>query len=51
MEHEMNLRDERVPVLLTKDERAEIQAAADAFGVPLSTYLRIKALEATRVKD
>ena len=39
-------RDERIPVLLTKNERALIQAAADKVGLGISTFIRVKALEA-----
>ena len=39
-------RDERIPVLLTKDERERIQAAADKVGLGISTFIRAKALEA-----
>lgn len=39
-------RDERIPVLLTKSERARIQAAADKVGLGISTFIRVKALEA-----
>ncbi len=39
-------RDERIPVLLTKDERDKLQAAADKVGLGLSTFIRVKALEA-----
>lgn len=39
-------RSERVPVLLTPDERDKLQAAADRAGMALSTFIRVKALEA-----
>ena len=41
-------RDERIPVLLTKIERDKLQAAADKAGLGLSTFIRVKALEAIR---
>ncbi len=40
------LRDQRIPVLLTVDERDKIQAAADRVGLGISTFIRVKALEA-----
>ncbi len=39
-------RDQRIPVLLTKGERDRIQAAADKAGLGISTFIRVKALEA-----
>ncbi len=39
-------RDERVHVLFTKDERERLQEAADKAGLGLSTFIRVKALEA-----
>ena len=39
-------RDERIPVLLTKSERDRIQAAANKAGLGISTFIRVKALEA-----
>ena len=51
MRQEMTLRDSRVPVLLTADEKETLQKAADYVGLPLSTYIRVKALEAARGKD
>ncbi len=44
-----NPRDERIPVLLTKAEREMLQAAADKVGLGLSTFIRVKALEAVNV--
>ena len=41
-----NPRDERIPVLLTKIERDRIQAAADKVGLGISTFIRVKTLEA-----
>ena len=41
-----NPRDERIPVLLTKRERDRIQAAANKVGLGISTFIRVKALEA-----
>ena len=40
-------RTERIPLLLTVDERELLQAAAGKVGLGLSTYIRVKALEAT----
>lgn len=42
------LRDQRIPVMVTADEKAALQAAADAMGVGVSTYVRLKALEAAQ---
>lgn len=42
------LRDKRVPVMVTEDEHAELEKAASEMGVGVSTYLRLKALEAAR---
>ncbi len=39
-------RDERIHVLLTKSERGWIQAAADEAGLGISTFIRVKTLEA-----
>ena len=41
-------RDRRVPVLMTSDEYREIELAANRHGIPVSTYVRMKALEAAR---
>ncbi len=41
-----NPRDVRVPLLLTQAERDKLQAAADKVGLGLSTFIRVKALEA-----
>ena len=41
-----NPRDERIPVLLTKAERDRLQAAANKAGLGISTFIRVKALEA-----
>ncbi len=46
MDNEMTTRDQRVPILLTKEEKDRMQKAADKVGVGLSTYIRIKVLEA-----
>ncbi len=43
-------RDERIPVLLTKDERDKLQAMADKVGLGLSTFIRVKALESINEK-
>lgn len=40
------LRDKRVPVMVSQDEHAELDRAATEMGVGVSTYLRLKALEA-----
>ena len=42
------LRDKRVPVMVSLDEHAELDRAAAEMGVGVSTYLRLKALEAAR---
>ncbi len=42
------LRDKRVPVMVSADEHAELEKAASDMGVGVSTYLRLKALEAAR---
>lgn len=47
MAQKNNPRNERIPLLLTADERERLQAAADKVGLGLSTYIRVKALEAT----
>lgn len=39
-----DLRTERIPVNLTKAERATLEARAELAGLPLSTYLRAAAL-------
>ncbi len=39
-------RDQRIPVLLTAEERFKIQTAADKVGLGISTFIRVKALEA-----
>ena len=41
-----NPRDERLAVLFTRDERDRIQAAADKVGLGISTFIRVKTLEA-----
>lgn len=48
MEMDLNIRDERVPVLFTPEEKREVAEAADRAGLKLSTYLRVKGLEAAR---
>lgn len=45
MEQQIN-RSERLHVLLTKEERAKLEAEAKRVGVGISVYLRMKALEA-----
>ena len=42
------LRSKRVPVMVTDEEHRELEEAAAAMGVGVSTYLRLKALEAAR---
>lgn len=42
------LKDRRVSVLLTDGEHAEIERAASNMGVGVSTFLRLKGLEAAR---
>ena len=41
-------RSERIPVQVTKEEKAEIESAANEMGIGASTYIRLKALEAAR---
>lgn len=41
-------RDRPIPVLVSQDEYAELEKAAGDMGVGVSTYLRLKALEAAR---
>jgi hypothetical protein len=41
------VRDVRVPLMMSADERARIQAAAVKAGLSLSAFLRTKALEAS----
>jgi len=47
----MKARKERVTVLFTLEEREEIANVADAVGLKISTYLRLKALEAARATN
>lgn len=42
------LRDRRVPVMVSQEEHTELERAASEMGVGVSTYLRLKALEAAR---
>lgn len=42
------LRNKRVPVMVSEEEYAEIEAAAQRQGIGASTYMRLKALEAAR---
>ena len=42
------LRDRRIPVMVTLEEKEALQAAADAMGVGVSTYIRLRALEAAQ---
>lgn len=39
-------RRRRVPVMMTDDEYAKVEAAAGKVGSPVSTFIRIKILEA-----
>ncbi|RRQ25596.1 hypothetical protein DK926_22810 [Rhodococcus sp. Eu-32] len=41
-------RDSVVPVRFTADEHAEVSAAADAAGLPLSAYVRGRVLASAR---
>lgn len=47
----MAKREIRVPVLLTQAERKVILDAAGRLGVGVSTYIRMKALEAAKKGD
>lgn len=38
------LRDQRIPVMVTAEEKQALQAAAAAMGVGVSTYARLVAL-------
>jgi len=40
--------DKEVKVKLTADQLAQIKAVAKAQGMPISTYVRVKAVEAAR---
>lgn len=40
----------RIPIKLTPAERAEVDAAARQMGVPMSTFVRVAALEAARLR-
>jgi hypothetical protein len=42
------LRDRRVPVMVSQDEYAALEGAAVNMGVGVSTYMRLKALGATK---
>lgn len=42
------LRDKRVPVMVSLEEYAELEKSAEMMGVGVSTYMRLKALEASR---
>jgi hypothetical protein len=44
------LRDRRVPVMVSQDEYAALEGAAVNMGVGVSTYMRLKALEAARAE-
>lgn len=41
---------DRIPVRISAGERAELESAAEAAGVPLSTYLRETALAAAAAR-
>ena len=41
-------RSERIPVQVTPDEKEELEKAAAELGLGVSTYMRLKALEAAR---
>lgn len=45
------IRDKRVPVLFTADERAAIDKAASAAGLSLSSYIRMTALAKARSNE
>lgn len=42
------LRDKRLPVMMSSDEYNELEAAASNAGIGVSTFVRLKALEAAR---
>ena len=42
------LRDKRVLVMVSLEEHSELETASAAMGVGVSTYMRLKALEAAR---
>jgi len=42
------IRDILVRIRVNSEERKKIKAAAEKMGVPMSTYIRIKVLEAAR---
>lgn len=42
------LRTARIPVQVTYDEKDELARAAEAAGMGVSTYIRMKALDAAR---
>lgn len=44
------LRDKRIPVQVSQDEYDTLSGAADAAGVPLSTWLRWLALKAAKAQ-
>ncbi len=44
-------RDKRVPILLTASEFAALSHGAARAGLPLSGYIRTKALDAKRAED
>lgn len=41
-------RELRIPVLMSREERDEVKRAAREMGVPLSTFIRLKVLQAVR---
>lgn len=42
------LRSKRIPVQVTPEEYAEIEDASGRLGIPVSSFVRMKALEAAR---
>ncbi len=51
MEINLKNRDARVTVLYTAEERAEIAKAAEMAGLNLSSWIRLKTLEAARTTN
>jgi len=44
MDIKQNPRDQRIPVMLSKEEKATLQIAAREVGLNLSTYMRAQAI-------
>jgi len=44
-------RDTMIRVMVNRGEEAELNAAAEGTGLPLSTYLRVAALKDARAKE